>query len=241
MEEIIEKLGSMPTISMRYGKEDGIYLLWQNICQIDDEKARNAEVDKLVSRMIEHKDKNGFFAPDDVIMVNEFFHQQIQLDDMEIYHDFFSVLHENSKTDKSMSPNFYSHAIITTLSNYFGKMTGDEVKRRSLSCITFDKNDEPILPSIKDLKGQDCAACAEYASLSHNLWLLAGLESYFVNNLNIEHAFNIVCNSKNIYLLFDIAQHRIKPLEGNPIEKIKKQEELVIDGFTYSKKVNITH
>ena len=233
MKKEIEKIGAIPTISIRYGKEPGISGLWTSICKIEDEKERNAEVDKLVCRMIENRDENGFWGPDDVVVINNA-GLKFKLDDMTIYYDFFSTLHKQFHANQKMSPSFFGGSIKTTLTNYFGKISGDERKRASLTSFDIDENDNIIIPSIKKLKGQDCAACVEYASLSHNLWLFSGAESFYILNLNIEHAFNIVGFSKQ-YMLFDIVQDKFKTLDGNPIEKIEKQEELVIDGFAYSK------
>ena len=65
-----------PVISMRYGKEEGIKQCWRDICQSDEEKVRNEKVDELVLRMVKNSDKNGFFGPEDVLVINHLLMQQ---------------------------------------------------------------------------------------------------------------------------------------------------------------------
>ncbi len=224
-----------PVISMRYGKEEGINKLWREICQIDEKEVRNNKVDELVLRMVKNKDKNGFWGPEDVLVISHLFMEQFKLDDMDIYHNFFSVL--NEKTKKDFSFKTYAESIFKTVTDYFGKIPKDNKKRAELTAAFFDNNDEFIVPSIKELKNKDSAACVEYAAISHNLWLLSGVESYFIKNLTIEHAFNIV-HTNSQYFMFDLVQGISKPIESDSIKKIENQEELVINGFTYSKNEN---
>ena len=129
----------------------------------------------------------------------------------------------------------YAETIIKTLNDYFGELRVDEEKRLSLLAQSWDKDNQPIKTSIRNLKDQNCAACVERASLSHNFWLMAGAQSFYVSSRRINHAFNVWTTGKNANL-FDATQHNFGLFPKDWKEKVFNDEYLRFGNFVYSGK-----
>ena len=233
MKRIIKTEIGIDTIYEYVGQNTDDANKWKNICKIDDETERNAQVDLFINEMIANKDKNGFLGPDEEIVIRNWPSQSIKLDDPETYHIFFKHLNKLSDSGKKFTAKIYADAVVNTVFEYFGENSNDEDKRFHLTLALYDKDDNLNVPSIRNLKNQNCAACVEYAALSYNLWTISGKRTHYMCNKEINHAFNLI-EAKN-YLLFDLAQRSVKVLDFNPVEKIKSNEEMLIDNFTYSK------
>ena len=196
---------------------------------------RNKKVDKLIDLMENHKDKNGFWGKTDAVSIRYLPMQEFKIDDKTIYYDLFENLNKKLKYTNLKNGAALGVAIAETVSAYFGSIPADERKRAQLTQTHFDENDELVVPSISALKHQNCAKCVEYASVSHNFWLLTGRTSYYFSNVDFEHAFNIVVGKNGKPLLFDLVRGKVQILEDqNAIEKIMNNKEFVINGFTYS-------
>lgn len=230
----------MSPLSIRYGKQQG-EPRYKEIAQIEDKKVRDKKVDSLVKEFIKNKENTGFFAPDDTIYINKMFCKAFQIDDNEIYHTFFDNLNERMKEQEGKSSGgIVMRSIYKTVLDYYGRFDGNESKRQKLTAAHFDENDNFVTPSIKTLKGQCASACVEYASLAHNLWLLAGVTSHYVLSKDTNfsgstegHAFVIVEYGEK-FRLFDIAQEIGGPLSGNPISDMKEGKPLVVNSFVYA-------
>lgn len=233
MKKIIKSVPGMEVVYTVSGKApEYVKENMKSIYQIEDETERNNQVDILISKLNEHGDEFGFFGAKDEVIINNLYHQSIKIDDNEIYHIFFNNLHDLYKNSEKMSPSNYSTAIIKTIYDYFGANFNDEQKRRQLTMGFIDDDENLVTASVKNLKGQNCAACVEFSAVSHNLWLLSGAKSNFVCNFDIQHAFNVIELKNN--LLFDVAQQNFKVLNFNAIEKIENNQELVVNGFSYT-------
>lgn len=233
IEKIADIKGYFKTqYTIQYGSEPLIKNEWKRILQIEDRDERNAEIDKLVDKMEANSENNGFISSTQSVEINPM-GNAIYLDDREIYYMFF----DNLKMVKEQYPDqpsgfIYAQAIEITLYDYFGTTNGSNEPRDSLTLLKEDENGKMVPPSIKNEKGMNCAACVERASVSHNLWLLSGSESFYVYNPFIHHAYNTV-NLGRKHTLFDCARHTIRHLDFDPIEKIRNNEDFVIDDFTY--------
>lgn len=233
-------------LAYRYGKCD-YSKIYKEIAMIEDINKRNKEIDKLIDLLVSDNENNGFFAPEDIVYINRMFGNAIKLDDREVYYDFFSNLNYNFKniTDKSEGFIIMS-SVIKTVYQYFGMFDFENNKRFELTDSYFDKDDNLVVPSIKTLKGMNSAACVEYSSLAHNLWLMTGVTSYYVltkdtyiDNSDDGHAF-IIIEYDNKYKIFDMAQGIYKALDINPIELFKKKRPFIVDDkiYTYASYLN---
>ena len=172
---------------------------------------------------------NVFFRREDEVIINTT-SNAFKLDDTEIYYIFFEQL----KRIKESQPDHDDEIILffaikNTLLTYFGGKEGNRAKRNRLTSIVTE--DDIAAPSISTQKGQNCSLCTERASISHNLWLLVGKTSYFIdskncnfrNNLNEfandGHSFYIVEESGTLKL-FDAAMEIFKKLPKNPIKEM---------------------
>lgn len=228
------------TVAMRYGKHNEP-IDYKTIALIDDEQERNKQVDMLVSSLIADSENTGFFRPDDIIYINRLLGNAIKVDDNEIYYQFFNMLNARFKEfpDKPTGA-IVMRSITDTVYDYFGKFDGDYKKRNSLTSGYFDDNDDLVIPSIRDIKGQNAAACVEYSALAHNLWLLTGVTSYFVlskdaafEGSNDGHAFVIVEYGEK-FRLFDLAQEVAGLLQGNPIETLQNNKPFIVNNMVYA-------
>ena len=229
------------SLAYRYGKSDYVKD-YKTIANISDVTLRNKEVDELIDYLIDNRENNGLFGPNDIVYINRMFGQAIRLDDREVYYSFFENLNKNFKdnTDKS-SGYIVMKSIVKTIYEYYGPFDFENNKREVLTETYFDNDDNYVVPSVKNLKGQNSAACVEFASLSHNLWLMTGVKSYYVLSKDVKfdnynddgHAFVIVEYGGN-FKIFDIAQNVYKQLKENPIELFDNSKPFVLDDKVYA-------
>lgn len=228
-------------VQIQYGNEDAAKDMWKQIIAIEDAEQRHLAVDKLVDTAISNKEQNGFFAPDDEIVIQELLQRLFVIDDKTIYHLFFDTLKENIEQNPEQPSGFViKNSIEQTLHTYFGQITNNAAKRNKIATVTFDKNDDAVIPSISNFKNQSCAACVEFASVSHNLWLLSGVTSYYVcskdcaiDGSNEGHAFTVV-EYGGSFKIFDMARGEFGRLLTNPIELIMKEKPLKIGNQIYA-------
>lgn len=220
---------------IRYGKQSSAANFWKEIIGIEDNQRRKEKIDEFIEVMEKNKEENGFFCREDVVKINEV-SNGFKLDDKELYYEFFDTL-RNLKKNYPQEPDFriLFHGVLNTVKNYFGGFNSDRNKRQHLTRTYVDENDEYIIPSIANQKGKNCSLCVERASVSHNLWLLLGEKSHYVNSKDCKigngndeyrndgHAFCIV-EIDGVYKLFDPAMEIYMKLEGNPIDKMLKGE-----------------
>ena len=233
--------------TIKYGKEDTIKDSWKTITEIENDKEREEKINNILQIMESNKENNGFIARDDVVRINKI-GNAFKLDDTQLYYSYFETL----KKFKEKFPNepdgrIVFFAIRATIDTYFGGTYSNRDLRMSLTEI--DITDEgAIIPSISLQKGKSCSLCVERASVAHNLWLLAGEQSHYVNSLDCKfedtkneysndgHAFCIV-EIDGVYKLFDPTMQIYKKLEDNPIDKMLKGEPFKVsskDGREYT-------
>jgi len=226
---------------IQYGQEEQAIDAWKKIIAIEDADLRHQAVDALVDIAIANKEQNGFFAPEDEIVIQELFRRMFVIDDKTLYHLFFDTL----KTNVEQNPDRASGLIIKnsieqTLRSYFGETTNNAAKRNKIATLTFDQDDNVIIPSISDFKNESCAACVEFASVAHNLWLLSGVSSFYVcsRDCSIDgsregHAFTVV-EYGGTFKLFDFAQGVMGQLKINPIQTMMEEKPLKINNQIYA-------
>ena len=239
-----ENLFGVNGVTIYYGQEKDADIIWKGIVNVDDKIERDKLIDNLIKIMENNSQENGFFKSDDSLMITLFPSRKIKIDDKKLYYDFFDNLKENyglkqqGKTDKS-DDVLISKAIRKTLLNYFGSVCQNFSKRQSATTVYIDDNEEEIIPSIKDLKSKKLAACVELSGCAHNLWLMTGRKSYYIDSrqANFEnstdgHAFVIV-DWKDKSVLYDLAQNVLKKYDINPINSIMNNEPFIVDGVEY--------
>jgi hypothetical protein len=164
-----------------------------------------------------------------------------------MFFDNLKKWNDLAKEHREYTDGFIAFSSIKdTLDNYFGKnMAGTRNKRLNLTSVISNENDDFITPSIKKEKGQNCAECVEFASISHNLWLLMGVKSYFITSKNCKldgpineysndgHSFTIV-EYGDKFRMCDFALENFGVMEGNPIDSILKGEPLKFKNMTYA-------
>lgn len=233
------------TISIQYGKQEGIENKWKEIIAIEDKTARNKQIDLLIELMEKNAEQNGFFTKDQKVTISMLYMNCVLFDDKEMYYQFFEVLRNLSL--QNTEGKLYDGAIIKRAIEqseklYWGGLETNRKARLEKTSMQID-DDFVKIPSVKDLKGQNCSACVERSAMSHNLWLLTGKTSYFINASNQEcnfgeeddeykndgHAFNIV-EYGDVYRLFDISLYNFCILKGNPIEDIENEKPLKVEG-----------
>ncbi len=233
------------TISIQYGKQPDIESEWKKIISVEDVEERKKQIDKLLETMEQNSEQNGFFGSQQEIVICKKTNNSILFNDKDIYYQFFNTLRNFSQLNKD--GKFTEGAII--------KKSIEEVEKTywggfgSKRDVRLDKtkaevvDDSYNVPSVSNLKGQNCSACVERAVMSHNLWLLAGKTSYFVNASAKEcdfgqedaeysddgHAYNIV-EYDGVYRLFDLSMNNICVLPGDPIKDIESGTPLRVDG-----------
>ena len=231
---------SMMGTSVRFGKEQTFGEEWRKIVEIEDREERNQEIDKLLENYQSNSTQNGFWGQNDIVQITfgAGASNSIMLDDKSLYYLFFDVLKENLDKNKALeNPKneglIVVNSIYATINMYFGKYNGNLDLRDRLTSFDFEQEK---MPSVAVLKGKGCAACVEKASVSHNLFLLTGRESYFVSSCSSKfehsndqgHSFTFIKNSKGNFMLFDHAMQNFGMVEGDPIEAMLNGEPLVI-------------
>lgn len=229
-------------LAIRYGQSQET-IDFMKIAEIEDEGQRNKIVDELVDKLIEDKENTGFFGFDDSICINALLNCRFKIDDREIYYEYFKNLAKNKdKIPEKTTGVLCLYTIAETVIKYFGEFNGDQRRRHDLTSTYYDEDDNFVVPSIKILKNQNASSCIEYAAVSHNLWLLTGVKSYFIvskdtifkNKNNFDgHAFNIV-EYGGKFKLFDIANDVTCVFKFDPIKNLKNEKPLVIGNSVYA-------
>lgn len=215
---------------------------WSEIIAEKDTDKRHKMIDELVETLSNDTEKSGFFSKDETIDINTMKMQSFKLDDQDIYYTFFDNL-EQFINENNKFPVSVLKSIVKTESDYFGNLPDSENLRKREKLAKIDTStDDYVIPSISAFKGMDCAACVEYSSLAHNLWLLAGIKSYFVMSKDVYfedvanndgHAFGIIeYNDK--FLLCDMVQNSFPILSGSPIGDIFDGKQLILKDKIYA-------
>ena len=241
------------TISIQYGKQPDIEDEWKKIVELEKVEDRKKQIDILLTKMEQNAEENGFFGAEQQVVINKLHRKAVLFNDKEMYYQFFEILRNNylSEKDNISSGAIIKRAIEETEMSYWGSFQSDKTKRLDLTTSEIITQDDPnlpditIIPSISKLKGENCSACMERAVMAHNLWLLTGKTSYFINvsasecdfgqesdeYKNDGHAFSIV-EYDGKYRLFDLSMNNICMLQGNPIEDIENGKPLKVEGPT---------
>lgn len=255
MRERIDNFSTMVgSTNVQHGKQEGIRELFEKITTLSESEERTALIEQLITTMENNSEQNGFFGRNDEIkmIVNDFNldSPQIVIDDIDVYKMFFN----NYTLLKEKFPNkpegaIHSAAIRGTVDAYYGKFYGNANLRLSLakSKVDFTEDgDIMVAPaSVSKLKGKNAAMCTERASMSHNLWLIGGYESYYVEATSIKfegcedqgHAYCLV-NSNGSFKMFDPARYTYFPFEAgrNVADEILSGQPLKVE-TSYGKEV----
>lgn len=231
-------------VIIRYGIEPKVSGKYKEILAEKNKSKKHQLIDNLILTLSKNSFQNGFFDFDYEIEINALKMQSFKIDDSDIYYNFFDNLEKYLKQEKNTTLATIK-AILRTEKDYFGKLpTYASFSRRDiLSQVKMNKNENWQIPSIKNFKMQDCSACAEYASVAHNLWLTMGCKSNYivckntgVDNMGLPegHAFNIIENKNGKVVLFDVVNGVISQLDNNPIENILSGKPLYVNGIIYA-------
>lgn len=231
-------------VAVRYGAEPNSKALCLEIINEKNKDEKIKKIDNLIEILTKNKENNGFFAIEDTIYSNRLFLQGFKIDDKQIYYNFFDNLEKYISVGFKLS-GAALRAIIETENKYFGNVanTAGMKKRAEISKIKFDKNDNILVPSIKEFENTNCGACVEYASVAHNLWLMTGLKSYYIVSKNVKfqndnspdgHAFVIVENLKGKCMMFDAVNNDFEVLQKNPIKNMLNGLPFVSKGNCYA-------
>lgn len=215
---------------------------WQEIVAEEDVAVRHKKIDALVAELSENTEQSGFFSKDEQIDINTLRMQAFTLDDPALYYSFF----DNLKQNLSESSNFgvsVLKSIVKTESAYFGYLPTEATTqiRDRLSKIDTSA-DVFTTPSIKAFQNMNCAACVEYASITHNLWLLVGVPSYYVVSKDVSfggeksqdgHAF-VIIDYNNKFRMCDMVNNHYPVLNGNPIEQMFNGDQLISNNIVYA-------
>lgn len=234
------------TISIQYGKQSDIENEWKSIIEIENVDERKNRIDLLLEKLEQNTEQNGFFGTKQEVLISALHNNVVFFNDKEMYYQFFDTLRSFSKLNKD-GQQFSEGAIIKkaieeTEKAYWGGF-GCHRDTRLAKTKAEVVDDEYKIPSISNLKGQNCSACMERAVMAHNLWLLTGKTSYFLNvsasecdfeqesdeYKNDGHAFSIV-EYDGKYRLFDLSMNNFCILQGNPIEDIENGKPLKVEG-----------
>ena len=228
---------------VQYGVEPGIKNLWEEIIKLDGESAK-AKVDALLEKMAMNSKNNGFFDANQTVNIS-YKGFGFRLDDYNLYYMFFNNLKdmyesegENAQQNKGA---IIFNSIKQTLKDYFGGVIKD-TRSEKPSLTIFDDNIE--FPSISNQRDKGTASATEMASVSHNLWLLTGKESFYLSSYDCKlentkqklledgHKFNIV-NTGNGYRLCDFTRGYFTMLDASPLDIIKEGKPMVFGSEIY--------
>lgn len=209
---------------VRHGQEPGAKGVWKSIVAIKDSAEKVRAIDDLVACMKANKEQNGFWADSDGVSVNSH-GAHVILDDPDLYYALFDVLQDSPGTDVSSFVGVI-HKVIT---GYFGnKVPSEKLRRDVINDANICLGDFDVASSVKNFKGKSCAMCVEHASASHNLWLLLGMESAYVESCDrsVPHAFCVVKIGENKNLLFDTVLGNYLIFENDPVK-------IMLDGIPF--------
>lgn len=218
--------------------------LSKNILAQPDEVSMYKEIDELVSFLTLNKESFAFFSAEDEVYVNYLYMRGFKIDDNEIYYKFFDNL-KKYINDGYKYARATILAVVKTESDYFGKVANKEGmrKRNKIAQGFMDENDQIVYPSIRNFKNSNSAACVEFASVAHNLFLLAGLKSNFVISKDVKmknesnndgHAFVLVDNKAGKPLLFDMTMNKIELIDQTIIDDVFNGKPLMIGENCYA-------
>ena len=235
--EVVEsEIPNYATLQVHYGIEEGFSGKWEEVIKEKDLEKRKKKIDEMIDNLEKNKNKNGFFGKEDVVSVGNM--NGFMLDDRDIYYAFFENLIKYEEFGKKLEKPYKSgqiiyRAIIDTVEQYEKKIM------KKLTEYTFDAEKETFTyPSIKEQKGKGSGICVEQATVSHNLWLLAGIQSYRIYSLDCKsdnvseefkndgHCFCVV-EYDGKFRLFDTVLDRYALFEEDPIELLRNGKPLV--------------
>ena len=234
---------------IQYGKEESIENQWKEIVKEKDKNLRHKKIDAIIEKLEANSTNNGFIQSK--VGINIDCWHGFKVDDREIYYIFFKNLIKNCEELDKMGKTNYDGFVMyvsirQTLDDYYGKRVENAYKiRKQLTEIDEDENGCFVVSSIKVLKGQGCAMCAEKASVAHNLWLICGKKSYYISSKTIKykgkelsdgHAFCVVENAGK-FKVFDAELENYGPIDFNPIENVKNNLPIEIK----DKNIDITY
>ena len=191
-------------------------------------------IDELVSKLENNKETNGFFSSDDVVKIDST--NGFKIDDKEIYYLFFETVREGFQKTGELSLGIVYRAIRYTLTRYFGKPL-DNWQVLRMEFTTPDLDNDWEYPSISKQRKRGSAVCVEQASVSHNLWLLCGVKSYYIQSKDVKtdlgegddgHSFCVV-EYNGTFRLFDTTLGVFEVLDYDPIELMRKGEPFEIE------------
>lgn len=219
---------------IKYGQQEVMKDGWKDIISIQNPVERRKKIDNVISLMERDKEENGFISRDEVVEINKN-GNGFKIDDNEIYYLFFDTLKylKENKTDANDEALSFL-AVKSTVKNYFGGFGGNREERMKLTEV--NEFNDLATPSISAQKGKNCSLCVERSSVAHNLWLLTGEKSYYVNSkdcnfgnvsneyANDGHAFCIV-EIGGVQKLFDTTMQIYRAFHDfNPVEKMLNGE-----------------
>lgn len=218
-------------VSVKYGQQPDIKGEWKDIVKTSDIKSRMEKIDNLVELLSDSSASNGFFAEGDIVDCGK--QHGFVMDDKELYYMFFDnlkILYDKYKDNNYSDGKFINQAIRATVLQYAGSRKVDRQKRTELTERALVDGDI-VYPSISKQRGENCFYCTEYAAVSHNLWLLSGVTSYFCftnsdefgasdeTYKNDTHNFTIV-EYDGRYRLYDMAMNNYCELSPDCIKKM---------------------
>ena len=237
------------SVNVRYGKEESAKELFNDVFQAKNKDDLLEKVKILIQTLEKNNENNSFFKLDEEINISLGLQStagaKIRIDDVNIYKRFFDIYSDlKQKNPAYTESRLHMEAVRGTINSYFGEFDGNIELRNKITAVEQDaekliENDMQIeATSIENFKGKNCAMCVERASVAHNLWLLGGYESYFVDTASIEfeglpdeaHAYCIV-NYNGTFKLFDDSMGIYKAFEEgvNPVEDILNGKPLIVN------------
>jgi hypothetical protein len=235
--------------NVRYGKEDNAKKLFDEIVAEKSPQVKEKKINELIDLLEKNSEQNSFFSKNEEIEINvgagASMGPKIKLDDINIYKMFFDTYCKFKNEHPEVRDGvLHKKTIEATIKAYFGNFNGNMKLRQGLTMpeIDWDKfedaNYKPEIPSISKLKNKNCAMCVERASVAHNLWLLGGYESYYIDASSIQladaldegHAYCIV-NYNGTFKLFDCSMNLYHAFDKglNPIEEILNGKPLILE------------
>ena len=224
----------------QYGVEPGIQGLWEEIINLDGERAKQ-KVDALLEKMEMYSEKNGFFDANQNVNIS-YSGFGFKMDDYNLYYMFFNNLKDmyESEVGRQNKGSIIFNSIKQTIKDYFGGFIKDSLSEKK-GLTFFDENGE--YPSISEQRNKGTASSVEMAAVSHNLWLLTGMESFYINSKDFKleekrkgledgHVFNIV-NTGNGYRVCDFMRNCYAVQEENPIDLIKNGKPIAFGSEVY--------
>lgn len=227
-------------VFVQYGYQHGIQNSWEEIIKLDGPTAKK-RIDMLLELLQNNSKNNGFFddKQDVRISYNGF---GFKLNDYNLYYIFFNNLKDisNSQEGQQNKGSVVFNAIKQTIKDYFGVVLEAADMNKKLLTFYDEKCEFPSIAKQRD-KG---ATPTEVAAVAHNLWLLAGKESFYISSkkskidntkrkfLEDGYTFNVV-NTGNGYRLCDIVSSRYDMLEASPVDMIKQNKKIAFGTEIY--------